>query len=58
MEVVIPLLKARSVLSASIVNSNVLVEVSADGDMNVTSPIFNIELAFSTFAYWHVKKST
>ena len=50
--VVIPLLNKRSLLSASIIISNVLVEVSAEGDMKVISPIFVIELELITLAFF------
>ena len=48
---VIPLLNKRSSLSASIVISKVLVEVSAVGDMNVISPVFVIEFELLTIAF-------
>ena len=45
--VVIPLLYERSLLSASIVISNVLVLVSAEGDINEIIPLFLIPLLSS-----------
>ena len=49
--VVIPLLKDKSALSASIVISKVLVLVSADGEIKEITPIFLIPLVFSITAF-------